>query len=74
MWILSRNTVAVLALAAAVGACGSGHDKQAAAAAAKVTRKTVTTPADTLSLAIAGSAGNNLLTTEIPMPVTHLSS
>ena len=49
MWILSRNTVAVLALAAAVGACGSGHDKQAAAAAAKVTRKTVTTPADTLS-------------------------
>ena len=44
MWILSRNTLAAWRSPPPWRACGSGHDKQAAAAAAKVTRKTVKHP------------------------------
>jgi hypothetical protein len=49
MWIFTRNTVAVLALAAAVCGCGSGQDSSATRAAAKAARKAAAQPADALS-------------------------
>jgi hypothetical protein len=51
MWILTRNTLAVLALAAAVGACGSGHDSKAAAAP----------PADAPAVDAGGYASRNMV-------------